>query len=189
MKQHESVDLLWFALFDFVEKPLIVLSASMRPNIYDYFFGNEWRQWCYNCKYNLYFVYKKAKKINKGENADGRLHHYLIDKLLKSSEGKALFWYFIMKFYNERNYEIFVCKVTTSVNTKIHTIARSVELHEWINTNELICYDSRSLISWKNLSTGESARMTNNKCEFYEFFLHAICEYKSRIANTRIVWR
>jgi len=152
----------------------------MRPSICDYFFDNEWRQWCYNCKYNLYFVYKKQKKIKKGENADGGLHHYLIDKLLKSSEGKALFWwYFIMKFYNKRNYEIFECKVT-SVNTKIHTIARSVELHEWINTNGLICYDSRSLISWKNLSAGKSARMTNNECEFYKFSLHI---YELRVNN------
>jgi len=40
----------------------------------------------------------------------------------------------------------------------------------------LIRYDSRSSISSKNRSVGESVRMTNGECELHEFSLYTIRE-------------
>jgi len=51
----------------------------------------------------------------------------------------------------------------------------------------LIRYDSRSLISSKNRSVGESVQMTNGECELYEFSLYSIRElhtnHELRITN------
>jgi len=51
----------------------------------------------------------------------------------------------------------------------------------------LIRYDSRSLISLKNRSAGESMQMTYDECELYEFSLHTIRElhtnHELRITN------
>jgi len=69
--------------------------------------------------------------------------------------------------------------------TIAHSVALHMNQHEWL--------DLRSLISSKNRSAGESARMMNDKCELYEFSLHTTYKLHTNhelcimTANTRIV--
>jgi len=67
------------------------------------------------------------------------------------------------------------------------TIAHSIMLH--INTNGLIRYDSHSLISSKNHSTGESVRMTNvNYTNFLStLFISWITNHELCITNRKYV--